>query len=65
MGVRKRAQIGHVGTRGHEIKTEKVNQPQEGDQGQVCGPQVPLPGHGDEIKNCNLASRVYRTCIRK
>ena len=26
-------------------------EPQTGDQGQVCGPQVPLPGHGDEIEN--------------
>ena len=49
MGVRKRAQIGHVGTRGHEIENDKVSQPQEGDQGQVGGPQVPLLGHGDEI----------------
>ena len=27
-----------------------VIQPQEGDQCQVGGPQVPLPGHGDEIE---------------
>ena len=45
MGVRKRAQIGNVGTIGHEIKNDKVCQPQEGDQGQVCGPQVPFLGH--------------------
>ena len=30
---------------------------QEGDQGQVGGPQVPLPGHGDEIENPNWACR--------
>ena len=51
--------MGHVGTIGHEIKTDKVSQPQEGDQGQVGGPQVPLPGHGDEIENPNWASRDY------
>ena len=59
MEVRQRAQIGHVGTLGHEIENDKVSQPQEGDQSQVCGPQVPLPGHGDEIQNPNWASRDY------
>ena len=59
MGVKLRAKIWHVGTRGYEIKTDKVSQPQEGDQGQVGGPQVPLPGHGDEIENQNWASRDY------
>ena len=50
-----------VATIGQEIQNDKVSQPQEGDQGQVGGPEVPLPGHGDEIENPNWASRVYRT----
>ena len=58
---KKRDQIGQVGTIGHEIKTDKVNQPQEGDQGQVGGPQVPLLSHGSEIKSPNWASGDYRT----
>ena len=29
------------------------------DRGQVCGRQVPLPGHGDEMENPNWASRDY------
>ena len=58
MGMRYRNQIGHVGTIRHEIKTDKVSQPQEGDQGQVGGPQVPLPGHGDEMEgNQELGER--------
>ena len=35
------------------MENEKVSQPQEGDQGQVGGPQVPLLGHGIEIKSLN------------
>ena len=44
----------HVGTIGHEIKNDDVIQPQEGDQGQVGGPQVLLPGHGVEIESLGL-----------
>ena len=43
--------MGHVGTIGHEIKTDKVSQPQEGGQGQVGGTQVPLLR--DEIESPN------------
>ena len=56
MAMRWSTQIGHVGTIGYGTKTDKVGQSQEGDQGQVGGPQVPLPGHGDEIENPNWAS---------
>ena len=56
--MRQKPQVEHVGTTVHEIKNGKVSQPQEGDQGQVGGPQVPLQGHGDEIENPNWASRV-------
>ena len=59
MGVIYRAQIGHVGTIGHEIENDKVSQPQEGDKCHVRGPQVPLPGRVDEIENPNLAFRDY------
>ena len=45
---------------GHKIKYYEVSQPQEGDQGQVGGPQVPLPGHGDKIENAKWVSMVYR-----
>ena len=57
MGMTKRPRIGHDGTSGHEMANDKIIQPQEGDQGKVGGPQVPLPGHGDEIENPNWASR--------
>ena len=57
----KRPRIGHDGTSGQEMANDKVSQPQEGDQGQVGGPQVPLPSHGDEIENTNWASRDYMT----
>ena len=53
--------MGHVGTVGHGMANDEVSQPQEGDQGQVDGPQVPLLGHGNEIKGPNLACRDYRT----
>ena len=59
MGMSYRTQIGHVGTIGHEIENDKFSQLQEGDQGHVGGPQVPLPGNGDEIENPNLARRDY------
>ena len=41
------------GTSGQEMANDKVSKPQEGDQGQVGGPQVPLLGHGNEIKSPN------------
>ena len=43
------------------MTNDEVSQPQEGDQGQVGGPQVPLLGHGNEIKSPNWACRDYRT----
>ena len=55
----KRSQIGHDGTSRQEMANDKVSQPQDGDQGQVGGPQVPLRSHGDEIENPNWASRDY------
>ena len=45
------------------MTNDEVSQPQEGDQGQVGGPQVPLPGHGDEIETPNWALGEYRTRI--
>ena len=57
----KRLRIRHDWTSGQEMANDKVSQPQEGDQGQVGGPQVPLPSHVDEIENPNWASRDYRT----
>ena len=59
MGMRETAQIGCIGTIGQETENDKVIQLLEGDQGQVGGQQVPLPGHGDEIENLNWASRDY------
>ena len=46
-----RAQIGHVWNIRHEIENDEAIKPQRGDQGQVGGPQVPPPGHVDEIEN--------------
>ena len=57
----KRPRIGHDGTSGQEMTNDKISQPQEGDLGQVGGPQVPLLGHGSEIKNPNWACRDCRT----
>ena len=57
----KRPRIGHDGTSGQEMANDKIGQPQEDDQGQVGGPQVPLLGHGNEIKSPNWACRDYRT----
>ena len=57
----KRPGIGQDWTSGQEMANDKVSQPQEGDQGQVGGPQVPLLGHGNEIKSPNWACRDYRT----
>ena len=56
----KRPRIGHDGTSGQEMANDKVSQPQEGDQGQVGGPQVPLLGHGSDIKSPKWACREYR-----
>ena len=53
MGLIYRAQIGHVGTGGHKKQNDDFSQPQEGDQGQVGGPQVPLLGHGNEVESPN------------
>ena len=57
----KRPQVRHDGTSGQEMTNDEVGQPQEGDQGQVGGPQVPLLGHRNEIKSPNWACRDYRT----
>ena len=61
MGITKRPKIGHDGTSGQEMTNDKISQPQEGDQGQVGGPQVPLLGHGSLIKSPNWACRDCRT----
>ena len=50
MGVRKRPQIGHVGTTGPEMENLEVSQPDHGGQGQVAVPQVSPLGHGSEIE---------------
>ena len=47
----KRPQIGHDGTSGREMTNNEVGQNVEGGQGQDGGPQVPLLGHGNEIKS--------------
>ena len=57
----KRPRIGHDGTSGQEMANDKVSQPQEGDQGQVSGPQVPLLGHGDKIEIPMLSVGDHRT----
>ena len=43
------------------MANDEVSQPQEGNQGQVGVPQVPVPGYEDEIENPNWAWRDYRT----
>ena len=57
----KRPRIGHDWTSGQEITSDEVGQNLQGGQGQVGGPQVPLLGHGSEIKSPNWACRNYRT----
>ena len=57
----KRPQIGHDGNSGHEMANDEVGQHLQGGQGQVGGPQVPLLGHGNEIKSLNLACKDFRT----
>ena len=51
----------HIVYRSTHQENDEVIQPEEGDQGQVDGPWVPLPGHGDEIENPNWATRNYKT----
>ena len=53
VGMTKRPRIGHDGTSGQEMANDKVSQHQEGDQGQVGGPQMLLLGHEDEIETPN------------
>ena len=57
----KRPQIGHDGTSGQEMAHDEVSQCPQGGQGQVGGPQVPLLGHGDEIKSPNWTCNDERT----
>ena len=61
MGMPKRPKIGHVKTSGEEMVNDEVSQPQEGNQGQEGGPQVPLLSHGSEIKSPNWECWDYRT----
>ena len=42
--------MGMPGTSGQEMTNDEVGQHVEGGQGQDGGPQVPLIGHGNEIK---------------
>ena len=53
MGMTKRSQIGHDGTSRQEMTNDEVSQHVKGGQGQDSGPQVPLLGHGIEIKSLN------------
>ena len=57
VGMTKKPRIGHDGTSGEEMANDKIGQPQEDDQGQVGGPQVPLLGRGDEKETQNWACR--------
>ena len=43
------------------MANDEVGQTPQGGQVQVSGPQVPLLGHGNEIKSQNWACRDYRT----
>ena len=58
----KRPQIGHDRTSGQEIANDEVGQHLQGGQGQVGGPQVPLLGHGNEIKSPNKRVRHSDAC---
>ena len=49
----KRPQIGHDGFSGQEMTIDEVGQHVKGGQDQDGGPQVPLLGHGNEIKSPN------------
>ena len=55
----KRPQIGHDGTSAEEMTNIEVDQPLQGGQGQVGGPQVPLLGHGDEVESQKWVCRDY------
>ena len=46
----KRPRFEDDGTSVQEMADDKVSQPQESDQGQVGGPEVPLPGHGQGVQ---------------
>ena len=56
----KRPRIGHDGTSRQEMTNDEVGQHVEGGQGQDGGPQVPLLGHGNDIKSPNWACRECR-----
>ena len=60
MGTTNGPQIGHDGVSGQEIANDEVGQHLQGDQGQVGGPQMPLLGHGNEIKSPKWVPRDYR-----
>ena len=45
---------------GQDIENFEVGQLQQGGQGKVHGPQLPLLGHRIEIETPNWASRAYR-----
>ena len=49
--MRKRPQIGNVGTIGYDIAIDEVNQSLQAGKDKVGGPQVPLLGHWDYRAN--------------
>ena len=51
--------LGHVGAFGHEIAFDEVNQPLQGGQGQVGGPQVPILGHRHKKETSKSACRSH------
>ena len=59
MGMTKRPQIGNDGTIVQELARDKVGQCQQGGQEEVCGLQLPLQGHVNEIKSRNWACIDY------
>ena len=61
VGMTKKPRIGDDRTSGQEMANDEVSQPQEGNQGQDGGPQVPLLSHGSEIKSPNWECWDYRT----
>ena len=61
----KRPKIGHDGTCGQEMTNDEVGQHIEGGQGQDSGPQVPLFGHGNDIKSPNSVCRTIGLGIKK
>ena len=60
-GDDKETQFGHDGTSGQEMANDEVYQCLQYGRGQVGGPQVPLLGHGSEIKSPIWACIDYRT----